>query len=103
MGFDQAQNIREYKFDGVVEGEATRHFVVSADLVLFVKHHVGIQEGPSLCLRKLSADLERLQQLHHQLTNDDLLAYVSARASTVRRKNLPRRWRGPRKTATMTR
>ena len=103
MGFDQAYNIREFKFDRVVEGESTKHFVVSADLVLFLKHHIGIQEGPSLCLQKLSTDVERLQQLHHELTNDDLLAYVSARASGKRRKSGPRRWRGPRKVATIIR
>ena len=57
MGFDQAQNIREYKFDDVAEDETTTHFVVSADLALFVRYHVGLQEGPALFLKKRSADL----------------------------------------------
>jgi hypothetical protein len=30
MGFEQAKNIREYKFDGVAKDETTTHFVVSA-------------------------------------------------------------------------
>jgi hypothetical protein len=52
VGFDQAKNIREYKFDGVAAGEANTHFVVSADRALFIRHHVGLQEGPALCLKK---------------------------------------------------
>ena len=68
MGFDQAKNIREYRFDGVGAGEAAKHFVVSADLALFIKYRVGLQEGPALCLKRLSADLETLQQLPHELT-----------------------------------
>lgn len=63
--------------------EADKHFVVSADLTLFVKYHVGLQEGPALCLKKLSADLETLQQLPHELTRYDLAAYVSARAAAA--------------------
>jgi hypothetical protein len=37
VGFDQAKNIREYKFDGVAAGEANTHFVVSADRALFIR------------------------------------------------------------------
>ena len=41
IGFDQAKNIREYKFEGVAAGETAKHFVVSADLAMFVKYRVG--------------------------------------------------------------
>jgi hypothetical protein len=71
IGFDQAKNVREYRFESVAEGE-TQHFLVSVDLALFVKHNVGLQEGPALCLKRLSADLDTLQQLPHELTSDDL-------------------------------
>ena len=67
MGFDQVRNIREYKFDGVAENGTTLHFVVNADLAVFVMYHVGLQEGPALCLKKLCGDLEALQQLPHEL------------------------------------
>ena len=87
MGFNQAKNIREYKFDGVAENETTTHFVVSADLALFVRYHVGLQEGPALCLKKLSADLEALQQLPHELTGGDLAAYASAQSCCCGAKN----------------
>lgn len=83
MGFDQAKNIREYRFDGVGAGETAEHFVVSADLALFVAYHIGLQEGPALCLKKLSADLETLQQLPHELTGGDLAAHASAQAATA--------------------
>jgi hypothetical protein len=85
IGFDQAKNIREYRFKSVAEGE-TQHFLVSVDLALFVKHNVGLQEGPALCLKRLSADLETLQQSPHELTSDDLAAHVSAQAAAAERK-----------------
>ena len=91
MGFDQVKNIREYKFDGVAEDETTTHFVVSADLALFVRYHVGLQEGPALCLKKLSVDLEALQQLPHELTGGDLAAYASAQAAAAERKTRRKR------------
>src|SRR5215467_1216152 len=86
MGFDQAKNIREYKFDSVAGGETTKHFVVNADLALFVRHHVGLQEGSALCLKRLSEDLEMLQPLPHELTSGDLAEYASAQAAAAKQK-----------------
>jgi len=80
MGFDQHDNTRAYKFDGIENGHHVEHLVITADLTLFLKHHVSIQEGPDLCARKLNADLAGLGQDDHQLTNDDLLAFATARA-----------------------
>ena len=85
-GFDQAENIREYKFEGVAAGETAKHFVVSADLAMFVKYRVGLQEGPALCLKRLSADLEMLQPLSHELTSGDLAAQASAQAAAAEQK-----------------
>ena len=93
MGFDQTKNIREYRFDGTAAGETTTHFVVSADLALFVRYHVGLQEGPALCLQKLAADLEALCQLPHELTGGDLAAYASARAAAAEQKTGSRKSR----------
>ena len=93
MGFDQAKNIRKYKFDGIAAGETATHFVVSADLALFVRYHVGLQEGPSLCLKKLSADLEMLQPLPHELTSRDLAAYLSAQAAAEAERKAKRKRR----------
>jgi hypothetical protein len=90
MGFEQARNIRSYRFDGVAQGELTRRFVVAVDLDLFLKHHVGVQEGPSMCVRKLSTD-GGPDNPRQELTNDDLLAYVSARSLAEERKASSRR------------
>jgi len=97
MGFDQAKNIRAYRFDGIARGELTRHFVISADIALFTKHRVGIQEGPTLCMHKLAADLAALEQPLHELTSDDLLAYVSAKAAAEARKAASRKFGAHRK------
>jgi hypothetical protein len=80
-GFDQEQNRRVFRFDGVTPGEPTVQFTISADLTLFLKHRIGLQEGPQLCARKLAADLENVRPGHHELTNEDLRAYVAARSA----------------------
>ena len=91
MGFDQHDNTRVYKFDGVEGGHRIAQLVITADLMLFLKHHIAIQEGPDLCARKLSADLAGLGQDDHQLTNEDLLAFATARADEETRKAEVRR------------
>jgi hypothetical protein len=48
MGFAQTGSTRAHRFRRILRGEETREFIVNADLTLFVKHHVGIQEGPAL-------------------------------------------------------
>jgi hypothetical protein len=79
MGFDQTQAVRIYRFDRVVERASAVRYQVTADVALFLKHKVGIQEGPALCAKKLTADLTMPDQVEHILTNDDFLAYVAAR------------------------
>jgi hypothetical protein len=86
LGFDQSQNAREYRFDLVTKGDPPRHFVVSVDLALFRTHHVGIQEGPGLCARKLAADLERAFEGTHELTTEDLQSYADGCAASAARK-----------------
>ena len=60
VGFEQAKNVREYVFHGIAHGEEPHVFVVSAEMALFQSFHVGLQEGPMMCLRTLTADLEAL-------------------------------------------
>ena len=85
MGFDQKQNTRAYKFDCIADGVPTIRMVITADLTLFQKHRIAIQEGPGLCAQKLAADLEKPQPGSHELTGDDLLAHASARAAVAAR------------------
>jgi hypothetical protein len=98
-GFDQPKGVRHYKFSAVAHGQATLEFIVSVDMALFLKYHVGIQEGPGLCLRKLAQGLPATLSMQGELTESDVVAYVSDRTAAAAR-NLERRGRWkPRKVA----
>jgi len=84
-----------YRFDSIVDRAPAVRYIVAVDLTLFLKHHVGIQEGPSLCARKLASDLESVEQREHTLTSEDLLAYVTARSEAEARKAAPEAGRPP--------
>jgi hypothetical protein len=83
LGFSQLQNARAYRFDLAVAGHATRQLIVTVDLGLFRVHHVGIQEGPNLCAKKLAADLKgcywgtHTTDGSHELTSEDLRVHAS--------------------------
>jgi hypothetical protein len=86
-GFRQMASVRGYFFDAVVGGRPIGHFIVTVDLALLMKHHIGVQEAPALCLHKLAADLKALPGSgHHELDDGDLLACASARAASGQRK-----------------
>ena len=92
MGFQQKQNRRLYRFDMNDAGtKSSIPHVVSVDMELFLKHHVGIQEGPALCAQKITADLQADRQGDHELTNEDILAYATDRAEAAERKAEARR------------
>lgn len=86
LGFDQQANARAYRFDSVAKGEPTRCFTVTADMGLFLQHRVGIQEGPNLCAHKLASALESSSGTCHELTGEDLRAYVTAAALAAAQK-----------------
>ena len=96
LGFDQKQNTRTYKFDGVSNGQPTLHFLVTADLALFLANRIGIQEGPTLCASKLSLPPVAVADANLVLTNEDLRAHASARSLAEARKAEARRM-GPRR------
>ena len=91
LGFDQTLNTRTYRFKSMVNGDPALFFLVTADLNLFLAHHVGIQEGPALCAKKLATDLGNPAAENHELTHEDLRAYVSARALAEAQKAESRR------------
>ena len=98
MGFDQAREKRVYKFDCTEKGVLTSHMRITVAMELFLKHHVNIQEGPSLCARKLTADLQLSHQGDHELTDEDLQGLTTqaapeaeARRAESRRRTGPRR------------
>lgn len=86
-GFEQLANVRTYLFDAIAPGNPFQRFAITVDLALLVKHHVGIQDAPALCLHKLGEDLKASREPgRHELADDDLLAFVSSRAASLERK-----------------
>jgi hypothetical protein len=81
LGFEQQQNARSYRFDVVEKGQPARRFIVTADLALFHTFGVVIQEGPTLSANKLVSNLETEFSGAHELTAQDLRAYVVARTT----------------------
>ena len=92
IGFEQVNNTREYIFHGIAHGEETKVFRVITDLELFRRNHVGMQEGPAMCLRILTTDLESPEppqqpSLRHALTDQDMLAYLLSRGVSTAKKH----------------
>jgi hypothetical protein len=96
MGFEHRGTVRIYRFERLIPGEAKRTFTVDADLTLFTKHHVGIQEGPVLCLHLLAAELDLSNEAGRtafqcSLTEREMLAHLASRPA-------PRTKPGPKRT-----
>lgn len=88
MGFEQSGSVRVYRFVRTQLGEARATVVVKADLALFTKHHVGIQEGPNLCLHLLAAALVAgvaLAPPPYALTDTEMLFYLANRPVPAKR------------------
>jgi hypothetical protein len=85
LGFDQRENSRVYRFDVQTDGRAMKEVSVSANMVVFRDHRVGIQEGPFLSGNKLTADLGRGWEGEHELTDADVRAHADAKALAGRR------------------
>lgn len=98
-GFHQVKGIRSYCFDAVASGYQARRFTVRVDMALLLEHHVGVQELPALCLRKLAADLRVIpDSAFHGLDHDDLRAHTLSRETAAERKRARRPFisrRGP--------
>src|SRR5216683_2559756 len=85
LGFDHTMGIRTHRFERPSIGEETEKFAVTADMALFTKHHIGIQEGPALCLHLLmmrlgdaAGDTAALQ-FQCSLTEEHLLTYLASK------------------------
>lgn len=84
VGFEQTGSIRAYRFEIMTPGRQTKTFIVNSDLTLFTRHHVGIQEGPTLCLHCLLEGLDADGALSQPLsdcalTDKDMLAHLASR------------------------
>lgn len=99
MGFDQENGTRTYRFDRIAKGEPTSHLVIAARLELFLKNGVAIQDGPVLCAKKLTEDLEREFTNGHMLTTEDLVAFTADREASAARRAEARSRQPRRRTA----
>ncbi len=84
MGFEQAGNVREYSFERLSPREEAVKAVVSVDLALFLKHHVGLQDGPMLCMRLVMAELDGSKAtdetpFRRSLTDHDMQYHLASR------------------------
>jgi hypothetical protein len=80
-GFEQIGSVRTYLFNRVVIGQKSTPMVVTAEIPMFLKHHVSIQDGPALCLHVLS--LESADGPSRELTEDDIVAYLASKPRPV--------------------
>jgi hypothetical protein len=95
MGFEQKASIRAYRFDRISHGEDTITLVVATDMALFTKHHIAIQEGPTLCLELLMAEAgtagpARLPRTTRWLTDENLVAHLANRPVVAPRSHIRR-------------
>jgi hypothetical protein len=93
MGFEQTAGVRTYRFERAASGEPTRTIIVTIDVKLFVKHRIGMQEGPTLCLRHLAVP-ENATIEHQVIGEADMLAFIASRPTAgpsraFRRKHTP--------------
>jgi cold shock CspA family protein len=84
MGFEQSGNTRLYRFERNLAGHARTSVTVNADMSLFTKHRVGIQEGPALCLALLTTALDGTEIAvtpppTYALADREMLAYLADR------------------------
>ncbi len=96
LGFDQQKGMRVFRFERIAAGEVSRILLVTADVDLFAKHHIGLQEGPALCLHLLTEDPGPVTQdgpsLRYSLSDGDMLAHI-ARGPAQRKRARPGRKR----------
>jgi hypothetical protein len=83
-GFEQIGSVRTYLFNHVVIGQKSTPMVVTAEIPMFLKHHVSIQDGPALCLYVLSLEMNKLDAASadgpsRELTEEDIVAYLASK------------------------
>jgi len=100
LGFEHRGNIRVYLFEGLAPGMEKRTFTVNADLALFTRHHVGMQEGPALSLHLLVEELDAegtavQASFKCSLSDREMLAHVASRPVPRTKQGLKRTQHSP--------
>ena len=93
IGFEQSGSTRIFRFERIVPGEEKTVFRVAAELGLFTKHDIGLQEGPALCIHLLATESQTggaAEPSHEQLSlgDHDMLAH-RARQPVPRKRTPP--------------
>jgi cold shock CspA family protein len=91
VGFEQTGNVRKYNFERLTPREETIRAVVSVDMALFLKHHIGIQDGPMLCLRLVMAELDSSNAsgeapFRRSLTDHDMQYHLASRPTPEKKR-----------------
>ena len=89
LGFTHEGNSRVYRFRRIGGGAEAKEFVVNADLALFAKHRVALQEGPALSFQRLSAEEIDAPAAPSSvsLTEMEMLAHLATRPAASRSKS----------------
>jgi hypothetical protein len=106
MGFSQQANVRSFRFQGVVPRERPTkmaknlEFLLTADMALLAQHRIRVQDGPTLCLKILSAGItgeesQVIEYASYAITIDDVSAFASARNALEESKIARRKHRPP--------
>jgi hypothetical protein len=83
MGFRHLENQRRFAFERIAPGGPTQCFEVTANLALFHTMRIAIQDGPSLCMHVIAAELEAGRRWEDlaccPLTEQHMLDYLASR------------------------
>ncbi len=85
LGFESRGPQRLYRFERIVPGQSNANLTVLADLALFARYRIGIQEGPELCLKKLNG-WSGCAPVEIELTEADLKIFVEERLAAQARR-----------------
>src|SRR5260370_14950796 len=55
VGFQHHGNCRTFRYERITPGQATQNFVVDVDLWLYQTYRIAIQDGPTMCMKILTA------------------------------------------------
>jgi hypothetical protein len=81
-GFEQTSAGREYKFETLVIGKEPLRATVVIDLQLMREHGIHLQDGVTLCLRRLAAtepamEAEPASTLRIVLSDHDMISFLN--------------------------
>ena len=92
MGFTQEAALRCFHFQRVLSQSRlsslpkSELFTLKADMSLFMRYRIPVQEGPALCFRILTSALEGIEEgadtpLSWAITSEHLSSFASARTT----------------------